>query len=88
MSLDDLFETAKADVTQLSTAPGNDVKLELYALYKQASIGDVQGDKPGGFDFVGKAKYDAWAGKQGLTTDEAKQAYLDLVERLKAEDQG
>jgi acyl-CoA-binding protein len=57
--------------------------LRLYALYKQASAGDVSGDRPGAFDFVGRAKYDAWARLKGTTQDKAQKAYVDLVERLK-----
>ncbi|MBI1318289.1 MAG: acyl-CoA-binding protein [Candidatus Hydrogenedens sp.] len=80
------FLTAKEEVTQLSAAPDNLVKLQLYALYKQATEGDVQGARPGMMDFVGRAKYDAWKEHEGKTQDEAKQAYIDLVGQLKAAD--
>jgi acyl-CoA-binding protein len=80
------FLTAKEEVTQLSTAPDNLVKLQLYALYKQSTEGDVQGARPGMMDFVGRAKYDAWKELSGKSLDEAKQAYIDLVAQLKAAD--
>ena len=57
--------------------------LRLYALYKQASVGDATGDRPGAFDFVNRAKYDAWARLKGTDTDKAMKSYVDLVERLK-----
>ena len=80
------FLTAKEEVTQLSAAPDNLVKLQLYALYKQATEGDVQGARPGMMDFVGRAKYDAWKELAGKSQDEAKQGYIDLVAQLKAAD--
>jgi acyl-CoA-binding protein len=76
------FEAAAATAKNLPTNPGNDVKLQLYALYKQGSEGDVQGDRPGFTDFVGRAKYDAWEKLQGLTKDEAMHKYIDLVKSL------
>jgi len=80
------FLKAKEEVTQLSAAPDNMVKLQLYALYKQSTEGDVQGDRPGMMDFVGRAKYDEWKKYEGKTQDEAKEEYIALVEKLKAED--
>jgi diazepam-binding inhibitor (GABA receptor modulating acyl-CoA-binding protein) len=59
--------------------------LKLYSHYKQATEGDVQGARPGGFDFVGAAKYDAWAKLKGTTRDDAMQAYIRQVERLNRE---
>jgi acyl-CoA-binding protein len=76
------FEAAAAAAKNLSTNPGNDVKLQLYALYKQGSEGDVQGERPGFTDFVGRAKYDAWEKLKGLTKDEAMHKYIDLVKSL------
>ncbi|WP_269531638.1 acyl-CoA-binding protein [Chitinimonas sp. BJYL2] len=84
--LDAKFKTAAEDVTKLSEAPDNSVKLKLYALFKQASEGDVKGDKPGMFDFVAGAKYNAWAELAGTDSDTAKQKYIDLVEALKAKE--
>ncbi|EYB67552.1 acyl-CoA-binding protein [Deinococcus phoenicis] len=77
------FEQAQKDVQGLSRKPGNDILLKLYALYKQGTVGDVTGDRPGGFDFVGGAKYDAWAGLRGLGQEEARREYVNLVETLK-----
>lgn len=80
------FEQAQREVQQLNSKPGNDVLLKLYALYKQGTSGDVQGERPGGFDFVGGAKYDAWKTLQGLPGEQAQQEYVALVEMLKARD--
>ena len=76
------FEKAAKDVTKAKTDPGNDLKLRLYANFKQATEGDVAGDKPGFTDFVGRAKYDAWAKLKGMSTDDAMNAYIKLVERV------
>ncbi len=81
--LDAQFVQAQADVKELPERPDNDTMLELYSLFKQGSVGDVEGDKPGFFDFVGVAKYEAWEKLQGVSQDEAKQKYIDLVTRLK-----
>ena len=78
------FEQAAKDIQSLSERPDNDTLLRLYALYKQGSEGDVQGAKPGFFDFVGTAKYEAWAKLKGTTQDEAMQKYVDLVKKLAA----
>ncbi len=76
------FEKASKDVTKAKKDPGNDMKLRLYANFKQASEGDVAGDKPGFTDFVGRAKYDAWAKLKGTSQDDAMKAYIKLVERV------
>lgn len=76
------FEKAAEDVKTLSEKPDNDTLLELYSLYKQGSKGDVTGKRPGRLSPVKRAKYDAWADKKGTSPDDAKQAYIDLVERL------
>ena len=78
------FEQATQDVKGLSERPDNDTLLRLYAFYKQGSEGDVTGPKPGFFDFVGTAKYEAWAKLKGTSQDEAKQKYVDLVKKLTA----
>ena len=78
------FEQAAKDVHALSARPDNDTLLRLYALYKQGSEGDVSGAKPGFFDFVGTAKYEAWAKLKGASADEAMQKYVDLVGKLTA----
>lgn len=80
------FEAASKQVTELSEAPDNLAKLKLYALFKQSSAGDVSGSRPGMMDFVGRAKYDAWAELKGQTQDEAKNNYIAFVEELKAAD--
>ena len=82
--LDDRFTAAAAAVQELDERPGNDDLLRLYALYKQGSEGDVTGDRPGMLDFVGRAKYDAWSGVAGMSQDDAKTAYIELVESLRA----
>ncbi|AND68578.1 MULTISPECIES: acyl-CoA-binding protein [Dyella] len=76
------FERAAEDVKRLGTRPDNDTLLKLYALFKQGSEGDVHGEPPGFFDFVGTAKYEAWAKLRGTPSDEAMQHYIALVERL------
>ena len=78
------FEQAARDVHALAERPDNDTLLRLYALYKQGAEGDVSGPKPGFFDFVGTAKYEAWSKLKGTTADEAKQKYVDLVQKLTA----
>lgn len=80
--LQNRFEQASKDVKDLNERPDNDTLLRLYALYKQGSEGDVGGDKPGFFDFVGTAKYEAWAKLKGTAQDDAKQKYVDLVKKL------
>lgn len=78
------FTQAQQDVQALSDDPGNEAKLALYALYKQATSGDASGKKPGRFDMVGRAKYDAWSKVKGLSSDEAKQQYVDYARSLGA----
>ena len=78
------FEAASVAVKSLPDRPDNDTLLRLYALYKQGAEGDVSGAKPGFFDFVGTAKYEAWAKLAGTAQDEAKQKYIDLVKKLTA----
>jgi acyl-CoA-binding protein len=78
------FEKAAEDIKKLSERPDNDTLLKLYAFYKQGADGDVAGPKPGFFDFVGTAKYEAWAKLKGTDKDEAMQKYVDLVAKLRA----
>ena len=82
MSGEERFEDAQTRVKALSTAPSNDTLLELYAFYKQATAGDVRGSRPGMMDFRGRAKFDAWAGRKGMSKEEAMEAYVALVDRL------
>lgn len=81
------FLQAKDDVVRLSKAPDNDVKLQLYALFKQATEGDyTHGKKPGMMDFVGKIKYETWRKLEGMSTMDATQKYVELVGSLKSAD--
>ena len=79
------FESAAAAAKQTKQRPDNATMLKLYSYYKQVTEGDVQGDRPGGFDFVGAAKYDAWAKLKGTSRDDAMPAYIKQVERLNRE---
>lgn len=72
------FADAQAKIKPV-TGLGNDTLLELYALYKQATAGNASGDRPGMLDIKGRAKFDAWAKKKGMTKDAAMQAYIDQV---------
>jgi diazepam-binding inhibitor (GABA receptor modulator, acyl-CoA-binding protein) len=82
MALEDDFRSAQERVKTLTTRPSNDTLLELYSLFKQATDGDVQGKRPGMLDIKGRAKYDAWAGRKGVSREAAMQQYVALVERL------
>jgi diazepam-binding inhibitor (GABA receptor modulator, acyl-CoA-binding protein) len=77
------FEKAAQEAQKLPKRPDNAMMLKLYALYKQSTAGSVSGKRPGFTDPVGQAKYDAWTKVKGLTQEEAMQAYIDLVARLK-----
>ncbi|HJV63974.1 MAG TPA: acyl-CoA-binding protein [Albitalea sp.] len=77
------FEQAVAESKQLPEKPDNMTLLKIYALYKQATAGDVDGKRPGFTDMVGRAKWDAWNELKGQSADEAQQAYIDLIESLK-----
>lgn len=76
------FETAAQSVMNLPHRPDNETMLKLYALFKQGKVGDVTGSRPGMFDMVGRAKYDAWAALKGTSRESAMQAYVDLVASL------
>lgn len=84
MELSTQFENAQARAKQLTRMPTNDDLLELYALFKQGTVGDVTGSRPGMLDFKARAKFDAWASKKSLTTEAAMTAYIALVDRLAA----
>lgn len=77
------FETAAKEAQTLPKRPDNDTLLKLYALYKQATAGDASGSRPGFTDFVGRAKYDAWAALKGSAKEQAMRDYVALVESLK-----
>ncbi len=81
--LKNAFEAAVADSKKLPERPSNDVLLQLYALYKQATDGDVEGKRPGFTDMVGRAKYDAWAAMKGTASDAAMTRYVELISSLK-----
>ena len=83
-ALEKQFHAAADAVQALAEDPGNDVKLRLYALYKQATVGDASGKRPGLFDPVGRAKFDAWGEAKGMTTEQAQAAYVELVHSLPA----
>jgi diazepam-binding inhibitor (GABA receptor modulator, acyl-CoA-binding protein) len=76
------FEKAAADVQKLKQKPDNDTLLKLYALYKQGSVGEVTGKRPGFTDFKGRAKYDAWAKLQGTAQKKAMEDYISLVKKM------
>jgi acyl-CoA-binding protein len=77
------FDQAVADSKQLPEKPDNMTLLKIYALFKQASAGDVDGKRPGFTDMVGRAKWDAWNGLKGTSAEAAMQDYIDLIESLK-----
>ena len=77
------FEKAVAESKSLPEKPDNMTLLKIYALYKQASVGDVEGKRPGFTDMIGRAKWDAWNEAKGQSSDEAMQSYVDLIESLK-----
>ena len=77
------FEQAAKDIHALPERPDNDTLLRLYALYKQGSEGDVRGPRPGFFDFVGTAKYEAWEKLAGIASEDAMKKYVDLVRKLR-----
>ena len=76
------FDDASAAVLKAKKDPGNDLKLRLYAHFKQATEGDVKGEKPGFTDFVNRSKYEAWAKLKGTSPEEAMKGYIKLVERV------
>lgn len=82
MELSEQFNQAVAASKELTRRPDNEELLELYALYKQATEGNVTDERPGGFDFKAIAKYDAWESKKGQGKEDAMKAYIDLVKEL------
>ena len=77
------FEQAVADSKNLPERPDNQTLLKLYALYKQASTGDVEGKRPGFTDMVGRAKWDAWNEIKGTSNTDAMNQYVSLIDELK-----
>lgn len=78
------FEQAQLDVNSLAERPDNDTLLKLYALFKQATQGDASGERPGAFDFVKRAKFDAWSAMRGTPQEDAMRQYIDLARSLKS----
>ncbi len=76
------FEAAVANSKNLTERPDNGTLLKLYALYKQASVGDNTEKKPGFSDMLGRAKWEAWNGLKGSTSEQAMQQYVELIESL------
>ena len=83
MSLQEQFDQAQADSKNLPERPDNMTLLKMYALFKQASLGDASGERPGFTDMVARAKFDAWDGLKGSSREEAMQQYIDLIDELK-----
>jgi diazepam-binding inhibitor (GABA receptor modulating acyl-CoA-binding protein) len=84
MALAEDFTAAQARIKRLSKTPASDELLELYALYKQSTAGDVTGERPGMLDFKGRAKFDAWTARKGTSKEAAMSAYVALVTKLEA----
>ena len=82
MNLEEEFNNAVERTKLLSQRPSNDILLTLYALFKQATIGDIQSEKPVGFDFKAMAKYNAWETQKGKSTEVCMQEYIDMVNSL------
>ena len=76
------FQSAVTRSRELTSRPSNEDLLQLYALYKQATEGDVSGERPGGFDFKAIAKYDAWQEVKGKSKEDAMREYIALVDKL------
>lgn len=84
MDLTSRFEQAVADSKNLTDRPSNDTLLQLYSYYKQATEGDINVDPPSNpFDFVSKAKFEAWAALKGKSKENAMEEYVELIEKLK-----
>jgi diazepam-binding inhibitor (GABA receptor modulating acyl-CoA-binding protein) len=79
---EEAFEQAAVAAKSLPEKPDDNTMLQLYALYKQGSAGDVQGDKPGFFDFVGAAKFEAWEKLKGTSGEDARSQYVELITKL------
>ena len=82
MTLQARFEAAQAASKALPERPNNMTLLEIYALYKQSTVGDADGERPGFTDMVGRAKFDAWSGLKGTSQEDAMQKYIDLIADL------
>jgi diazepam-binding inhibitor (GABA receptor modulating acyl-CoA-binding protein) len=83
MSAQARFEQAVAESKELAERPDNMTLLKLYALYKQATAGDAEGERPGMSELVGRAKWDAWEALRGTPKEDAMRRYVDMIEALK-----
>jgi len=84
MDLQQKFAQAASDSKVLTEKPSNEILLQLYSLYKQATEGDINSEPPSNpFDFVNKAKHDAWTSLMGKSKESAKESYIELVNKLK-----
>ncbi len=83
MTLEEKFYEAAGAVKEVSSRPSNEDLLKLYSLFKQATEGDVSGERPGGFDFKAIAKYEAWKDLKGKSKEEAMEGYIQLVETIR-----
>jgi hypothetical protein len=85
MELKDLFEQAVTDSRLLNERPSNETLLQMYSLYKQSTEGDINVDPPSNpFDFVSRAKFEAWESLAGKSSEEAMKEYVDLINKLKS----
>ena len=80
--LESKFQQAQVDVKTLTSNPGNEMLLKLYSNFKQATVGDVQGKRPGMMNIAGRAKFDAWTGLKGQSKDQCMETYIGLVDQL------
>jgi acyl-CoA-binding protein len=85
-SLEEQFRNATEDSKNLKNRPDDDTMLEIYSYYKQATEGDVSDDKPAAFNFVARAKYEAWEARKGMSREIAMKAYVKLINHLEALD--
>jgi len=86
MTTKEAFEIAAVKSKELTKRPSNEDLLNLYSLFKQATDGDIAGERPGGFDFKGVAKYDAWLAIKGMSIVDAMNNYIELVDKLHQEE--
>ncbi|XP_038125282.1 acyl-CoA-binding domain-containing protein 7 [Cyprinodon tularosa] len=82
MSVEAEFKKVADEVKKVKTQPANDELLILYGLYKQAIVGDVNTDRPGLLDPTGKAKWDAWESRKGMSKEEAMSTYITHAKEI------
>jgi len=87
-TLEEAFVKAQAQLVKLSNLPNKDVILDIYGLYKQSTVGDINIEKPSmfSFDLKAKAKYEAWRKRKGLSKEEAMREYVDTIVKLAEEE--